>query len=79
MNRYELLAPAGDFSCLVAAFNAGADAVYLAGKSFGARAFAGNFETEELIDALSYAHLFSKKIYLTFSKSSLFLLRRYKS
>ena len=65
MNRYELLAPAGDFSCLVAAFNAGADAVYLAGKSFGARAFAGNFEADELIEALSYAHLFSKKIYLT--------------
>ena len=65
MNRFELLAPAGDFSCLLAAFNAGADAVYLAGKSFGARAFAGNFETEELIEALDYAHLFSKKIYLT--------------
>lgn len=65
MNHFELLAPAGDFSCLTAAFNAGADAVYLAGKSFGARAFAGNFETEELIEALSYAHLFSKKIYLT--------------
>ena len=65
MKQYELLAPAGDFSCLTAAFNAGADAVYLAGKSFGARAFAGNFETEELIDALNYAHLFSKKIYLT--------------
>lgn len=65
MNHYELLAPAGDFSCLTAAFNAGADAVYLAGKSFGARAFAGNFETEELIEALDYAHLFSKKIYLT--------------
>ncbi len=65
MNRFELLAPAGDFSCLLAAFNAGADAVYLAGKSFGARAFAGNFETEELTEALDYAHLFSKKIYLT--------------
>jgi len=65
MNRFELLAPAGDFSCLLAAFNAGADAVYLAGKSFGARAFAGNFETEELIEALDYAHLFNKKIYLT--------------
>lgn len=65
MDRYELLAPAGDFSCLTAAFNAGADAVYLAGKSFGARAFAGNFETEELVEALRYAHLFSKKIYLT--------------
>lgn len=65
MNRYELLSPAGDFSCMMAAFNAGADAVYLAGKSFGARAFAGNFETEELVEALNYAHLLSKKIYLT--------------
>ncbi len=65
MNHYELLSPAGDYSCMTAAFNAGADAVYLAGKSFGARAFAGNFETEELVEALNYAHLLSKKIYLT--------------
>lgn len=65
MNRFELLSPAGDFSCMTAAFEAGADAVYLAGKSFGARAFAGNFETEELVEALDYAHLLSKKIYLT--------------
>ncbi len=62
---WELLSPAGDFSCMTSAFEAGADAVYLAGKSFGARAFAGNFETEELVDALDYAHLLSKKIYLT--------------
>ena len=65
MNQYELLSPAGDYSCMVAAFNAGADAVYLAGKSFGARAFAGNFETEELVEVLDYAHVLSKKIYLT--------------
>lgn len=65
MNDCELLAPAGDYSCMLAAFAAGADAVYLAGKSYGARAFAGNFETEELVEALDYAHLFSKKIYLT--------------
>lgn len=65
MKKTELLAPAGDFTCLTAAFNAGADAVYLAGKSFGARAFANNFEEEELIEALNYAHIFSKKIYLT--------------
>lgn len=65
MKRTELLAPAGDSTCLKAAFNAGADAVYLAGKSFGARAFANNFEEEELVEALDYAHLFSKKIYLT--------------
>ena len=65
MKPTELLAPAGDFACLRAAFNAGADAVYLAGKSFGARAFANNFEEEELIEALNYAHLLKKKIYLT--------------
>ncbi len=65
MKRCELLAPAGDMNCLKAAFNAGADAVYLAGKSFGARAFANNFENIELLEALDYAHIFSKKIYLT--------------
>ena len=65
MKRCELLAPAGDIECLKAAFAAGADAVYLAGKSFGARAFANNFDEIELIDALDYAHIFSKKIYLT--------------
>ena len=65
MKPTELLAPAGDFACLRAAFNAGADAVYLAGKSFGARAFANNFEEDELIEALKYAHLLKKKIYLT--------------
>lgn len=65
MRKTELLAPAGNYDCMIAAFNAGADAVYLAGKAFGARAFAGNFETEELINALDYAHLHGKKIYLT--------------
>lgn len=65
MKFTELLAPAGDFACLRAAFHAGADAVYLAGKSFGARAFANNFEQDELIEALNYAHLLNKKIYLT--------------
>lgn len=63
--KYELLAPAGNMECLLAAFHAGADAVYLAGQSFGARAYAGNFTTEELIEALDYAHLHHKKIYLT--------------
>ncbi len=65
MKRTELLAPAGDYASLIAAFNAGADAVYLAGKQFGARAFANNFEEEELLRALDYAHLHNKKIYLT--------------
>ncbi len=65
MKQTELLAPAGDYASLIAAFNAGADAVYLAGKQFGARAFANNFEEEELLQALDYAHLHGKKIYLT--------------
>ena len=65
MKRTELLAPAGDYASLIAAFNAGANAVYLAGKQFGARAFANNFEEEELLQALDYAHLHGKKIYLT--------------
>ena len=66
MNRnIELLAPAGNYECFIAALNAGADAVYLGGKDFGARSFAGNFEEDEIIKALHYAHLLNKKIYLT--------------
>ena len=57
MKRPELLAPAGRFECFTAAVNAGADAIYLAGKEFGARASAENFTTEELIKALDIAHL----------------------
>lgn len=65
MKKPELLAPAGNMECLYSAINAGADAIYLAGKKFGARAFADNFETEELIYALKLSHLHGKKIYLT--------------
>lgn len=61
----ELLAPAGNMGCLKAALSAGADAVYLGGKRFGARAYAGNFEKEELLQALDTAHLLGRKIYLT--------------
>lgn len=63
--KVELLAPAGDFSCFMAAMNAGADAVYLGGSKFGARAYANNFSQEEIIEALKIAHLFGKRIYLT--------------
>ena len=48
MNKIELLAPVGDFERLVAAIYFGADAVYLGGKNFGLRAFANNFDEEEL-------------------------------
>lgn len=61
----ELLAPAGNMECLRAAVAAGADAVYLGGQRFGARAFAGNFSDDELIEALRFAHTWDKKIYLT--------------
>lgn len=59
----ELLAPAGEPSAAYGAFSAGADAVYL-GASYSARAYAKNFEKEELIDLIHYAHLFGKKVYL---------------
>ena len=61
----ELLAPAGSFDALKAAVNAGADAVYLAGENFGARAYAENFSRENLIDAVKFAHLRGVKIHVT--------------
>ena len=61
----ELLAPAGNFACFRAAINAGADAVYLGGEKFGARAYADNFSCEEIIQAIHIAHIFDRKIYLT--------------
>ncbi|MCR5666963.1 MAG: U32 family peptidase, partial [Eubacterium sp.] len=61
----ELLAPAGSYETMLAVFEAGADAVYLAGDCFGARAYAKNFMKDELLKALEYAHLHHKKIYLT--------------
>lgn len=61
----ELLAPAGDFDCLVAAVRGGADAVYLGAKSFGARAFAKNFELDELRRAVVYCHLHGVRVYVT--------------
>ena len=61
----ELLAPVGNIECLKAAINAGCDAVYLAGKSFGARSFAGNFFKEELEVAINTCHLYGVKVYIT--------------
>ncbi len=61
----ELLAPAGDMQCLYAAVSGGADAVYVGGKSFGARAFAKNFDMEELRSAVRYCHLHGVKLYVT--------------
>lgn len=61
----EILAPAGSFEILQAVIRAGADAVYLGGSQFGARAYADNFEKEELLRAIDYAHIHGRKIYLT--------------
>lgn len=65
MKKIELLAPAGDEEALKAAIMAGANAVYMGGSRFGARAFAGNFEDDKLIDAVDYAHQMGVKIYIT--------------
>ncbi len=61
----ELLAPAGSEEALYAAVAAGADAVYLGGKAFGARAFAANFSEEELKRAVAYCHLHGVRLYVT--------------
>ncbi len=61
----ELLAPAGDMECLVAAVRAGADAVYVGGKLYSARAYAKNFDIEELTRAVAYCHLHGVKLYVT--------------
>ena len=63
--KVELLAPAGNKEGFYGAIHAGADAVYLGGDKFGARAYADNFTTEELIECIRYAHLWGKKVYLT--------------
>lgn len=63
--KKELLAPAGNMACLKQAVHNGADAVYLAGKLYGARKFANNFTNEELVDAVKYAHLYDVKVYVT--------------
>ncbi|MFH0766789.1 MAG: U32 family peptidase [Bacillota bacterium] len=64
MKSIELLAPSGNRESLIGAINAGANAVYLAGKRFGARAFSNNFDDENLIDAIRYAHLRGVFVYV---------------
>ncbi len=59
------MAPAGTFNTAIAVLNAGADAVYLGGEMFSARAFAKNLTTDELIKVIEYAHIKGKKVYLT--------------
>ncbi|GAB6106221.1 U32 family peptidase [Fusibacter bizertensis] len=65
MNKIELLAPAGSKEALNAAINAGANAVYLGGKLFGARRSAANFSEEELIEAIAYCHKMNVSVYVT--------------
>ena len=65
IKRPELLSPAGNFEKLKAALLYGADAVYLAGQSFGMRSAADNFTVEELYEAVRYTHERGKKLYLT--------------
>lgn len=61
----ELLSPAGSYESFEAAIGAGADAVYVGGPAFGARAYAQNFTQEELITAIETAHIHNRKLYLT--------------
>lgn len=61
----ELLCPAGNKESLIAAINSGANAVYLSGKKFGARAFAANFSNEELKEAIRIGKVYGVKIYVT--------------
>ncbi len=63
--KVELLAPAGNKEAFLGAIHAGADAVYLGGSRFGARAYADNFTEDELIYCIRYAHLFGRRVYLT--------------
>lgn len=65
MKKVELLAPAGNYEAFLGAIHAGADAVYLGGEKYGARAYADNFSEEEIISAIRYAHIWGKKVYLT--------------
>ncbi|WP_040211965.1 U32 family peptidase [Clostridium polynesiense] len=64
-DKIELLAPAGNMECFMAAVNAGADAVYIGGDKFSARAYAGNFDMNNIKKALEYAHIRGKKVYIT--------------
>jgi putative protease len=64
-NEIELLAPAGTWEALEAAVNAGANAVYLGGKAFGARAYASNFDRKEMEKAVYFCHMHHVRLYVT--------------
>ena len=63
--KNEILSPVGNMDAFYAAIEAGCDAVYLAGKMFGARAFSKNFTNEELVYIINYAHLYGVRVYVT--------------
>lgn len=65
VKKIELLAPAGSWEALEAAVNAGADAVYMGGRAFGARAYASNFDKEEMAKAVYFAHMHRVRLYVT--------------
>lgn len=65
MKKIELLSPVGNLEMLNAAVNNGADAIYLAGKNYGARKYANNFTNDEIKEAIKYAHLYGVKVYVT--------------
>ena len=64
MIKNELLAPVGNIEGLYAAINSGANAVYLGGNKFSARAYASNFDNEEMKKAVDYCHSYNVKIYV---------------
>ena len=66
--KLELLAPAGSLATLKAVVNAGADAVYLGGELFGARAYANNFSKEELLEGIDYGHRNDCRVILAVNK-----------
>ena len=65
MKKVELLATAGNMECLKTALHFGADAVYISGKRYGLRAFAANFDTDEIKEACALAHARGAKLYVT--------------
>lgn len=65
MKKVEILAPAGSMESLIAAMNKGADAIYLGGNKFSARAYASNFDNDNMIKAVDYAHSYGAKVYVT--------------
>lgn len=67
MDKIELLAPGGSKESIYAAVQGGADAIYMGGSKFSARAYANNFNEEELIEVVNYCHLYNVKVYIAFN------------